>query len=294
MTGHQASEVLLEDDVERVVVDLVGDLAAYRPHAKVVILEGANQDGFDVGFVRRLFPDFARHVNLVSAGSKRRVRDLYAVLDEAISQVGVENRFFAIVDRDAESYVATEPGTREFTWSVYHIENFLLSAGAVRSACASLLGADPFESDEAVMAALRTAASKLVGGLSMERIQAEVNNDLVAAINIGGPPDGEDVATDIRPSIEGSVERLVARADDFTSERLATRVDEIRAALLTALETEAWATEFPGRRILRRFVSDHLPGVGYEPFRNLVLDKMALSEERPEGMKQVLDQIAAA
>ncbi len=195
-----------------------------------MILEGANQDGFDVGFVRRLFPDFAQHVNLVSAGSKRRVRDLYAVLDEAISQVGVENRFFAIVDRDAESYVATEPGTREFTWSVYHIENFLLSAGAVRSACASLLGADPFESDEAVMAALRTAASKLVGGLSMERIQAEVNNDLVAAINIGGPPDGEDVATDIRPSIEGSVERLVARADDFTSERLATRVDEIKSS----------------------------------------------------------------
>ena len=97
-TGNQASEVLLNDDIERVVVDLVGDLAAYRPHAKVVILEVANQDAFDEMFVRRLFPDFAKRVNLVSAGSKRRVRDLYAVLDDAITKAGVANRFFAIVD----------------------------------------------------------------------------------------------------------------------------------------------------------------------------------------------------
>jgi hypothetical protein len=79
--GNQASPVLLENDVERAVVDLVGDLAAYRPHAKVVILEGASVDGFDETLIRRLFPDFAKQVNLVSAESKKRVRDLYTALN---------------------------------------------------------------------------------------------------------------------------------------------------------------------------------------------------------------------
>src|SRR5205823_3002152 len=37
---NQAAEVLADDDVERVTIDLVGDLASYRPHGKVVVLEG--------------------------------------------------------------------------------------------------------------------------------------------------------------------------------------------------------------------------------------------------------------
>ena len=68
--GNQATKVMLDDDVERALVDLVGDLAAYRPHAKVVVLEGTSQDGFDEKLIRRLFPDFAKKVNLVSAESK--------------------------------------------------------------------------------------------------------------------------------------------------------------------------------------------------------------------------------
>ena len=32
--GNQASEVMLDDDIERALVDLLGDLAADRPHAK--------------------------------------------------------------------------------------------------------------------------------------------------------------------------------------------------------------------------------------------------------------------
>ena len=112
--GNQASEVMLDTDADRVVVDLVGDLAAYRPHAKVVILEGAYDDSFDIMLVRRLFPDFAKRVNLVSAGSKRRVGDLYEVLNEAASESGMANRFFAIMDSDAEERRNGESGSARF------------------------------------------------------------------------------------------------------------------------------------------------------------------------------------
>jgi hypothetical protein len=40
---NQASEALSDDEVERIVVDLVCDLAAYGPHAKVMSLEGATE-----------------------------------------------------------------------------------------------------------------------------------------------------------------------------------------------------------------------------------------------------------
>jgi hypothetical protein len=293
-TGNQASEVLLDDDVERVVVDLVGDLAAYRPHAKVVILEGAGEDAFDETFVRRLFPDFARRVNLVSAGSKRRVRSLYAALNETAVQAGIANRFFAIVDKDAEAYTPPDPHTQEFSWDVYHVENFLLVPAAIRAACATLMGHEVFDSDEAVLQALRTEAGELLDRLTLERIQAEVNEEVVQAINIKGAPDAQDVAESLMPSIQASGLRIAEVIAAATPEIVAERAEKVRAELGASLDSEEWASAFPGRLILKRFVNTHLNGVAYEPFRNVVLDKIAMSEHRPESMKAIFDQIVAA
>ncbi|MBJ7331476.1 MAG: AAA family ATPase [Solirubrobacteraceae bacterium] len=292
-TGNQASEVLLEDDVERVVVDLVGDLAAYRPHAKVVILEGSGEDGFDVAMVRRLFPDFARRVNLVSGGSKKRVRDLYAVLNVATSQIGVSNRFFAVVDRDHEETAGDEINAQEFRWDVYHIENYLLSPAAIRDACHSLAGDGSFSSDDAVTSALKRAAAELVGSLIVERIQAEINTALVDSIAVKGPPDSDNIAHDLAPSIEGSVRRVVETGATYSEAWIAEQAAEHRGDLEAALDSGAWITTFPGRRILKRFVKNELKSIGYEPFRNVVLDKIALSPERAAGMQQVLETILA-
>jgi hypothetical protein len=293
-TGNQASEVLLNDDVERAVVDLVGDLAAYQPHAKLVILEGAGEDAFDETLIRRLFPDFAKRVNLVSAGPKRRVRNLYAALNDAVSQAGIANRFFAIVDKDAEPYVAPEPHAREFTWDVYHVENFLLVPAAIREACASLMGRDLFESDDAVMEALKEQAVQLVDGLTLERLQADINDEMIRAIEIKGPRDTRDVAGSVRPSIEASAQRIHDVSSSYTDEELTKRTERVRDELENALESHEWLATFPGRRILKLFVNAHLNGVAYEPFRNVVLDKIAMSDHRPESMKAVLDKILAA
>jgi energy-coupling factor transporter ATP-binding protein EcfA2 len=292
--GNQASEVVLDDDVERVVVDLVGDLAAYRPHAKVVILEGGDRDAFDQAFVRRLFPDFARRVNLVSGGPKRRVRDLYAALDQAATDSGIRNRFFAIVDRDAEAYTPPEPGATEFMWPVYHIENFLLQPAAIRDACRSLTGTDPFGSDAEAVAALQTEAVALIPSLVLERVRSEIDRRLVAEIRIEGDPAGTDVARDLIPSVEGSLERVIAAGAALTVDGLATRVDAVRGEFTRAVETDAWLREFPGRRILRRFVSAHAAGVPYEAFRNVIVDKLAAEDTRPQGMSDVLEAIEAA
>jgi ABC-type branched-subunit amino acid transport system ATPase component len=294
-SGNQASEVLLDDDVERAVVDLVGDLAGYRPHAKVVILEGKSEDGFDETLIRRLFPELAKRVNLVSAGSKSRVRGLYEALNESAEQVGMGNRFFAIVDRDAEGFRSDEQsGTQVFTWDVYHVENFLLHAESIRAAATSLAGKLVFNSNEEVLDALNAIATGIISRLTIEEIQAEVNDALVEALKIGAPPDSTDVAADLLPSIDGSFERLNEIRESYSAGVLPERVDAVRADLQGFLDDESWAKRFPGRLILRQFSSQYLPGVSYEAFRNVIVEKIVLSEYRPENMREVLQTIVDA
>src|SRR5262249_37935714 len=161
-------------------------------------------------------------------------------------------------------------------------------------ACASLTGNEMFASDGDVATALKAQAADLVDSLTLERIQAQINDEMIQAIEIKGPPDTHDVAGSIRPSIEGSITRIADVGSGLTDEELDRRVAEARTELEKALEGDDWLAVFPGRRILRLFVNTHLNGVAYEPFRNVVLDKIAMSDQRPASMQQILDRILEA
>jgi AAA domain, putative AbiEii toxin, Type IV TA system len=293
-SGNQASEVLREDDVERAVMDLVGDLAAYRPHAKVVILEGTTKDGFDELFIRRMFPDFAKQVNLVSAESKKRVMDLYGALNESATQAGMRNRFFAIVDKDAEGFrEQSEEHATAATWDVYHIENYLLHVPSVREAATSAAGDDPFDSDQAVLKALHAAATEIVDRLVLQEIQSEINDELVSSIRVRAAPDSEDIPADLLPSVESSLKRIEEHGAVYTAEYFQNRVAELRAEFQADLASDAWLQRFPGREILKRFAAVHLP-CDYITFRNVIMDKMVLSDYRPESMDRILKEILEA
>lgn len=291
---NQAVEILTDDHVERVTIELVGDLASYRPHGKVVILEGRSENGFDVNMVRRLFPEFAQRVNLVSGGNKSRVRDLYAALQDAASQAGIHNRFFAIVDKDSEATVEINTGASVFSWDSYHIENYLLDPGSIRRASQTLLtGADQFDSDEGVLDALRECARELVDSIVLERLQAEINDELISAIKIGGRPDTKAPARDLLPSIANSVKRVSTVGDGLTLDQLSQRAEVHRVSLQDALESAEWLKAFPGRRVLRRFAGKYLSSrIDSLMFSNLVLDKMVERSVKPEPMRAILDQIA--
>lgn len=72
--GHnQVHPIIATEDVERAVISLVGDLATYRPGAKVVIFEGSDSE-FDLKMTCTLFPELQASVNLISGGNKRRTR----------------------------------------------------------------------------------------------------------------------------------------------------------------------------------------------------------------------------
>ena len=289
--GEQALAVTLESDVERAVVDLVGDLAAYKPHAKVVVLEGGGDTEFDRNMVSRLFPELAAKANLVSGGSKSRVRELYEVLSRAAMEIGLADRFFAVTDRDRDS---TEPeaGARVLRWDRYHIENYLLEPQYVLAALHAVHPDHVLREIEDIRAALRAAAVANADRLVLEELRAEVNSRLVGAFSLGAAPDAPDAAAALRPSIEASLARVNEVAGDLLDAGLLDdHAGRINADVARALAEEFWDRDVPGRLVLHRFVQDHVNGVRYEQFRNLIINEMVDAEFEPAGMKAVVDAI---
>jgi hypothetical protein len=289
---NQASPVLANNDVEQAVLAIVGDLAAYRPRAKVVIFEGGGDSELDVRIATRLFPLLAQKMNFVPGGDRRRVKDLYAVLSDAATRAGLSERFFAVVDRDRGDF-GPPAGAAVKRWDRYHIENYLLDEGAIRAAVIAVLGRDVFAGEWEVTAALKECAATLVNRLILERMQDEINEGLVRELRVGASPDTSAPSNDLKPSIVGSVERIGIKGTTFASDEWLQTAEELhRTALESALASDGWLAEFPGRQVLAAFAGRYVPGISYEVLRNVVLDKMVESKTEPEGLKIVLEAIA--
>lgn len=289
---NQVTPVTGETEMDRAVIDLVGDLAAFNPDGRIVILEGGGDTEFDRQLIERLFPDFSERVNLVLGGSKRRVADLYEILDRASESAGLKYRFSAIVDRDLEYLTSTSRLSEIYSWDRYHIENYLLDPEAIVSALLSINPQSRLTSPDEVTGALRKCAVSLIESLVIERLTHVVNSELVGTINVGADPKGADGARALRNSIEGSRDRFDRAAQQFlNSSRIDDLASQERAQLENAIESGTWDVEFPGRRILRRFTGDHVAGISGEAFANLVLDHMVRLGREPEGMKRILDQV---
>jgi hypothetical protein len=290
----QATPVKAKGDVERVVLALVGDLAAYRPGAKVVVFESTLEAAFDMQMTCVLFPELEQVANTISAGSKRNVEDLYQLLEAARTAGHIDTRFFAITDADNDNS-PPGPGSR-FRWDVYHIENYLLSIQHVMEVIQSLGIQDhDLQSPAGIESALRASASRTIPELVAHKLRIEVNRLIVSAVDLGFDPRTEDAATGIAGAVTRSFARITERASSSLStpaiQRLAV---DVQATYERALEDGSWMRTFRGRDVLKRFVGERVHGVNYERFRSLVLHRMAATGFRPAGMKEVVEQILAA
>lgn len=291
---NQATPVGPGDEIEHLVIELVGDLAAYRPGAKVVLFEGGGDVEFDVRMVARLFPEFDLAVNSIAAGGKRRVGALHDVL-ERVGRKTLGARFYAVRDRDSDRDSATEDvGARLYSWDVYHIENYLLDPEFVHRALSELSRADPaLRGPQDVEKALRDCAADSIAPLVRHRIVTEVSAALRRAVIVGGNPAASQVAPSLTASVQGAQQRVASLVGEcFTEKRLAERERAIRGELEGHLQAGEWRTTFRGRDILTKFADRHAK-TGYEPFRDLVLARMKDAGHRPAGMAAVLNDILA-
>lgn len=126
-------------DLELALVDLVGDLATYRPGGKVVIFEGGGDADFDRRVAATLFPELAQKANLISGSNKTRVQALHEILDRSSKLGHLPFEFYAITDRDLDANDSKSSSVNTFTWDVYHIENYFLSPAHIAPVLSALV-----------------------------------------------------------------------------------------------------------------------------------------------------------
>jgi hypothetical protein len=279
------------DHVERVVIDLVGDLAAYRPGAKIVLFEGGGDTDFDVRMTCTLFPRFQTAVNPISSGNKRRVHDLYAVLEEARKTGAVPGMFFSITDRDAGTCLPAEP-SRQLSWDTYHIENYLLEPKYILSVLKDLLPTTAPSSEKEVYDLLLKAARSTINPLVAHRMRMFANAAIVGSIDLGFDPMSQQPERLLKEAIDRSRNKLdTILSHELSQATIREKTEEFINEYNNSLRSGTWIKDFPGRSILSTFCGTDNRKIRYEHLRDLIIAKMRDSGFEPPGMKSVIEQI---
>jgi hypothetical protein len=285
--SEQAVPLLAKEGLERAVIDLVGDLASYRPDAKLIIFEGENAE-FDQKMATTLFPELPQKANLVSAGSKRRVRALQEVLSVALDRGEVPMKIFSIVDSDAEQEGPLPENA--LAWDVYHIENYLLEPKFILNVTRNI-GVASFTTEEEIYNALRDCARETMPALVRHRLAGVVNTELVAAIGTATDPKLEHLAPALAAAVKRSAEKIASLAKEkFDAAKLEVLEKTYNSEFENALGADTWRKRFRGRDVLSRFCG-RINKTSYEVFRNLVVANMRDSLFQPPGMKSVIDKV---
>jgi hypothetical protein len=292
--GGQASRVRGNAEVDGLIIELIGDLAAYRPGAKVVIFESTDDAAFDQKMTCSLFPEFGQRINAISAGDKRRVAGLYELLDKARGSGVLTTQFFAITDADDETESAI--AATHLRWDVYHIENYLLEPRFILQSLREVgLSTDRVRDEGAVLEALRSLAIQTIPELLKHKLRVHANSRLVSSIDLGTNPRRSDAAQAIGEAVNRSSARLAQRIrDELGPDKLLALETNWRREYEVALSDGTWIKRFRGRDILKRFAGEFLRGMPYVFFRELILSRMRDAGFAPAGMRHVVETILNA
>ena len=290
--ASQATKVEVGQDTDRLVIDLIGDLAAYRPSAKIVVFEGGGDSDFDIRMVTTLFPSFAAATNCVSGGNKRRVQQLYELLEQTRVAGHIPGRFYAVTDSD-DDLEAPAPGRSAYCWPSYHIENYLLEPSFLLKVLVDLGKAERFASaPEQVLDALKRSAEKTIPSLVRHRLQVRADKAIQRAVQLRQDRKQENIGAAMADALNRILERLTAETvNSLSSTSLDNLAKTIEADMRSEINSGQWIRRFRGRDVLKQFVAEHGDGLPYEVLRDLILARMRDAEYQPLEMGQILKKI---
>lgn len=287
--SSQLKPLTVNEDIEIVIADLVGDLAAYRPGGKAIIFEGGGDSDFDKTIVGSLFRNELRGINLLSGTNKIRVRALHEILDRAYKNGDMPTKFYALTDKDTDNEL-TEAINR-YSWDVYHIENYLLDSELISETVNSLTLTETMDKSK-VDDLLSKSARQVLPGMLIHQMKAYVNSKIVQSISLGFSPDTLTIGSELHNAANKSASKINnLMLETLSEEALKNLEATMRADFEQYFANGTWRTMLPGREILRRFVTESKLSVGYEVFRNLLVKRMAETGYQPEGMKTILLKI---
>jgi predicted ATPase len=290
---NQARLVCVKADIDRAVIDLVGDLAGYSPQASIVLLEGGGDSEVDKNIIQELFPEFADRVNLISGGAKSRVTDLHEFLDASDKAGYLHLDVYSIVDRDFDSdFVA--PEERRLRWDVYHIENYLLEPVYIMKALRAIDIGRKSLSEVEINDLLRSCANKTIDNLVRMRLEQKINAMLARCVRTNIDRRSDGIANEFRRVALASLKRMeIVVEENLVLSKIAEEEAEVRAGLEGSLRDESWRAQFRGRDVLRYFCQEAQVKVSYEVLRNLIINQMRGDGYKPLGMAKVIGSIAS-
>lgn len=292
--GKQAVPVSADDDVNRAIIGLVGDVAGYRPGNKIVIFESSESASYDATVTGRLFPEFAQAINALSGDDKFGVKQLYSALEKAKVQMRLPFQVYAVVDRDADRIDNAKFGARLFQWDVYHIENYLLEPEIIRKVLDDNPSFAATMTVEQILSALRDCAIETLSTLVDHQLRTYVDRHLLECMDLGFDPGISDSATGLGQAVARVQARVAQKVlSDLSSATLNAKKAEFDKQLQDALATNRWMSQFRGRDILKRFAGRFLRGLPYLAFRDNILARMGDAGYQPLGMARVVNEILA-
>jgi len=267
---NQIQEISGRREEENAILELIGDIAGYRPGGKIVVFEGEGSE-FDRRMTAKLFPAFDRKMNFVSGGNKATVRRLHQALD---SQSDRSRMTFSIVDRDDAGQVDADEKRGMYTWDVYHMENCLLEPSVILDVLnRTSLDGTAFENADEVDEALRAIAEEHIEHMVEDRIRARAHSAIRDVIRLKDGTQAADVSTKVARKIEESAYRFSQLVKtDLSPESLESVAAERREALKTALHDPVeWKRVFRGRDILAAFTKRYGKGLSYQAIRDMIV-----------------------
>ena len=287
---NQIQEISGRREEENAILELIGDIAGYRPGGKIVVFEGEGSE-FDRRMTAKLFPAFDRKMNFVSGGNRATVRRLHEVLD---AQSDRSRMTFSIVDRDDAAHLDANEDRGMFTWDVYHIENYLLEPSIILEVLRrTSLDGTAFENEQEVEEALKVIAQEQIESMVEDWVRARAHGAIRSIIKLKDGTEGVDAAVKVARCVKESAHRMSGLVNtDLSSEQLETIADERREALTVALgDSNEWNKVFRGRDILSTFTARYGKGLSYQAIRDMIVNAMSERGHRPAGMVRILAAI---
>ena len=287
-SGNQIRRVGSKSSVEALIIDLVGDLAAYKPEGKIVVLEGADSR-FDEKMVARLFPEVARRVNFISAGSKRRVLQVQHAIELMAERGQVQADVFSIVDPDDE-LLNREPARRgnKKEWSRYHIENYLLDPKYIKAAIESIdIDGSRGRTETGIETLLEDAAEDLISSLAVRQVRNMMWRGLRKKMDMGSGPNAE-----LRSQLQMTVEEIQKEGDRWSQVGVIdAEIRNVESKLREAWDNGMWRQKLPGREILDALCAKLGGNIDGKRLRTAIVGAMARESYQPDEMAEIIRSI---
>lgn len=287
--SNQITRISQRSEFDRACIEIIGDIASFRPDQPVLIVEGQLQ--FDALVLRRLFPDTLKGINILEAGGKAQVLQRQSTLRDSAHRAGQSRRIVSITDSDGDSVCDENSG--QYQWPAYHIENYLLEPKYIALAIDSIMAHTPGSTSlqyvqELFLKSKNEAAVEIGQRRLIRKLKSRLNSHL--QIKPAAPGDGMS-ASELQRQILNCRSAINSEFDSVADEsELERQLNAQRKETEKQQEQDTTPDTLPGRNVLRKIAERATPNGNYETLRNAILNEMARDGYQPPAMKTVLER----